>query len=755
MSTATRRWVLGIDTGGTYTDAVLYSEHPNTLLAKAKAPTTHENLGVGIGEAISRVLAAGSLDPSHISFVALSTTLATNALVEGRGRRAALVMIGFEPAVVERGGLPDALKDNALVMVAGGHTSHGIEAAPLDREALTEAVIEVAPQVDAFAVAAEFSVRNADHELAARHLIRELTALPVTCSHELADALGGPKRSVTALLNARLIALVDELVESTTAVLRGCGVVAPIMVVRGNGSLVSAAFVRERPVETILSGPAASLVGAVHLVGAKDALIADIGGTTTDLAALRDGCFDFDTKGARVGGHQTMVEAVAMSTHGLGGDSEVLLAPRARGAELLIGPRRVVPLVVAAQQHFQTMAAALARQLSAPTLPQEWSTVFVQVAQGSLDIPLDPLESKLVAKIKTESLRFTAQTMPSEPAARSEPEARGEPVPRGEPATPSESVPRGEPVLRGEPAAPSELVARGELVPRGELVLRGEPATPSELADTTFVAADLVVNGSREALALRRLVARGVLRLSAFTPTDAAHVLGIQTTHAPELACRAAEVWARRSDHQGKLIVASPREFAERVVARVVRFSAEHLLAKALQNDGLDERYARGELLAAALDASTHTCKLVAGLAVPLIGLGAPAANFYPAIGKLLNTNVVIPEHADVANAIGAAVGKVRLSRRVTVSSPRRGLFRVHSRGKPEPFVDRELARQAAISRASSAVAEAMVAAGAPKHELTVHWDEKSVDIGDRKLFVEGVATVVASGPPQADPAVQ
>ncbi len=701
MSTATRHWVLGIDTGGTYTDAVLYSEHPNTLLAKAKAPTTHENLGVGIGEAISRVLKAGTLDPSHISFVALSTTLATNALVEGRGRRAALVMIGFEPAVVERGGLRDALQDNALVMVAGGHTSHGLEAAPLDRETLTEAVIEVAPTVDAFAVTAEFSVRNADHELAARHLIRELTALPVTCSHELVDALGAPKRSVTALLNARLIALVDELVDSTTAVLRGCGVVAPIMVVRGNGSLVSAAFVRERPVETILSGPAASLVGAVHLVGANDALIADIGGTTTDLAALRDGCFDFDTKGARVGGHQTMVEAVAMSTHGLGGDSEVLLAPRARGAELVIGPRRVLPLVVAAQQHYQTMAAALQRQLSAPTLPQEWSTVFVQVTQRSFDTPLDLLESKLVAKIKTESLRFTADTMPSEPTARD------------------------------------------------------EPAAPGEPADTTFVAADLVVNGSREALALRRLVARGVLRLSAFTPTDAAHVLGIQTTHDPELACRAAEVWTRRTDHQGKLIVASPKEFAERVVARVVRLSAEHLLAKALQNDGLDERYARGELLAAALDANTHTCKLVAGLAVPLIGLGAPAATFYPAIGKLLNTKVVVPEHADVANAIGAAVGKVRLSRRVTVSSPRRGLFRVHSRGKPEPFVDRELAKEAAISRASSAVAEAMVAAGAPKHELTVHWDEKSVDIGDRKLFVEGVATVVASGSPQAGPAVQ
>ena len=110
------------------------------------------------------------------------------------------------------------------------------------------------------------------------------------------------------------------------------------MVVRGNGSLVSADFVRERPVETILSGPAASLLGAAHLVGEKDAIISDIGGTTTDIAALRDGRFDLGARGATVGGHRTMVEAVAMATHGLGGDSEVLLADRALGADLVVGP---------------------------------------------------------------------------------------------------------------------------------------------------------------------------------------------------------------------------------------------------------------------------------------------------------------------------------------------------------------------------------------------------------------------------------
>ena len=668
MPVSASRWILGVDTGGTYTDAVIYDEGSNSLLAKAKAPTTHDDLAVGIGQAIERVLAAGSVDPSALGFVSLSTTLATNALVEGRGRPAALVMIGFEEAVLDRGGLREAIGRDSVVMVAGGHTPHGAEAEPLDTEALAAAVTEIAPSVDGFAVTSQFSVRNADHEIAARDLIRERTGLPVTCSHELADELDGPKRSVTALLNARMIALIDELVSTTTEVLDLQGIGAPIMVVRGNGSLVSADFVRERPVETILSGPAASLLGAAHLVGEKDAIISDIGGTTTDIAALRDGRFDLGARGATVGGHQTMVEAVAMATHGLGGDSEVLLADRALGADLVVGPRRVVPLVVTAQSHGDFLQSQLRRQLNADTLPQEWSTVFLQPTAKAAEASLDRVERQLMERIGDQ-----------------------------------------------------------------------------------IVAADTVVEGSRSALATRRLAARGVLRMSAFTPTDASHVLGTQSTHDPAVAHAAAQVWSRRCDHRGKAIVETPSEFAEAVTASLVRQSAEKLLAMAFASDGLSERAAASEVVAAALDGRPRSSKLVVGLAVPLVGLGAPAATYYPAIGELLGTKVEIPEHAEVANAIGAAVGKVRLSRRVTVSSPRRGLYRVHIGAEPSSFFELEPAKEAAIDQARSAVAVAMAAAGAPEFELETHWDEKSVDINDRKLFVEGFATVIGTGRPQLD----
>ena len=184
-----QRYALGVDTGGTYTDAVVYDETRRTIVAKAKAPTTHDDLAVGIAAAIEGAVARSPADPGAIEMVSLSTTLATNALVEGTGRPAALVMIGFEPDALDRGGLRVAIGTDAVIEVAGGHGSHGEEVAPLDVDDLSGRVDAVADSVDAFAVTAQFATRNADHELAARDLIRARTGKPVTCSHVLSLSL--------------------------------------------------------------------------------------------------------------------------------------------------------------------------------------------------------------------------------------------------------------------------------------------------------------------------------------------------------------------------------------------------------------------------------------------------------------------------------------------------------------------------------------------------------------------------------------
>ena len=183
---------LGIDTGGTYTDAVLYSQEDG-VLAKAKALTSRHDLAVGIGEAVSKVLTAADRAAASVELVCLSTTLATNALVEGQGGRVGLIMIGFKEEDLKRDGLSGALGGDPVIFLPGGHNVHGNET-PLDLDPLEAAVDTLKEEVAAFAVAGYFAVRNPAHEIAVRDFIRDRTGLPVTCSHELSSRLGGPRQ---------------------------------------------------------------------------------------------------------------------------------------------------------------------------------------------------------------------------------------------------------------------------------------------------------------------------------------------------------------------------------------------------------------------------------------------------------------------------------------------------------------------------------------------------------------------------------
>ena len=354
--------VMGLDTGGTYTDAALLDAANGQVLATGKALTTHEDLSIGLGDAIARVLDAytasagqthstGAGKPGDIGLVSLSTTLATNAVVEGVGGRIGLVMIGFDEAVLERADLARALGQDPVAFINGGHSPDGGAQTMLDRDALRDTAAALGNEVLAFAIAGHFATRNPEHEIAARDLLRELTGLPITCSHELSSALGGPRRALTTVLNARLINLLERLIEATEAIMTERGLTCPLMVVKGDGSLLHSDFARARPVETVLSGPAASLSGAAFLAGTNTALIADIGGTTTDIAFLQNGAPRLRAEGALVGGWQTMVEAAEIRTCGLGGDSEARAITRQREGGVTIGPRRAVPLALLATQH--------------------------------------------------------------------------------------------------------------------------------------------------------------------------------------------------------------------------------------------------------------------------------------------------------------------------------------------------------------------------------------------------------------------
>ncbi len=306
MAPSPEIWI-GLDTGGTYTDAVAL-DGQRRVVASAKALTTHWDLSIGLGEALRAVL--GKLPPGaqreHIALVSVSTTLATNAVVENRFSEICTILIGFDEKMVERSGLKRAA-GGVIVRVRGGHDPTGEESEPLDESAVDAAVREFGSRVEAFAVASMFSVRNPAHERRARERIRSGSDKPVTCSHELSSQLDAPKRALTAALNARLTPQIAHLLDALRRVLERESISAPVMIVKGDGTLMKAEVALEYPVETVLSGPAASVVGAGFLSGLENFAVADMGGTTTDVAIVAGGRPVVRAEGAVIGGWRTMV----------------------------------------------------------------------------------------------------------------------------------------------------------------------------------------------------------------------------------------------------------------------------------------------------------------------------------------------------------------------------------------------------------------------------------------------------------------
>lgn len=347
---------LGIDTGGTFTDAVLYDFDANTVLHTAKSETTKEDLAVGIRAVLTALPA--SLLP-QVQMVSLSTTLATNACVEGKGGRARLILIGGFPKVVResgaRYGLPPA---EEITMLPGGCDRFGqVECEP-DFDALLADCADWIGTVDAVAVVEHQGVANPQFERQAKALIEQRYGVPVICGHELFSDYNYLQRGASALLNAKLIVVIQEFLAAIRSSLGACGMQAPVVIVRSDGSLMSGDFAALRPVETILCGPAASVIGGIHLTHSPNSLLVDMGGTTTDIAVVRDG-YPVPTKdGVHIGAWRTFVKSVQIDTIGLGGDS---IVTRDRKGGLAIGPRRAMPLCAAAQRwpHIREELAAL------------------------------------------------------------------------------------------------------------------------------------------------------------------------------------------------------------------------------------------------------------------------------------------------------------------------------------------------------------------------------------------------------------
>ena len=659
-------YLIGVDTGGTYTDAALIEARGHRVVARAKAITTKGDLAIGVTEAITLAIAQlpQGLRAQDIGLVSVSTTLATNAVVEGHGSAVGVLLIGFDAQMVERTGIAQAFPGLPVEVIAGGHDHNGDARVPLDLAALDAALERMAAKVDAFAVASTFAVRNAAHEHAAREHIVARTGKPVTLSTELSSDLDAPRRALTAALNARLIARVTLLIEAVQRAMAQLQIVCPLMIVKGDGTLALAETVATRPIETVLSGPAASLVGAQWLSGLQSFILSDMGGTTTDLGILRDGRPQVTAQGAEVGGWRTMVRAIDVRTVGLGGDSEIHLGA---GGKLTVGPQRVVPVALLGARYPEVLTLLEAD--------------LADVDGGS------SLHGRFVL------LPFGARNG----------------------------------------AATTELSAREREV-LGAVTER--PQALRRLAGS--------LGAQRAVAALKR---KGLVQVAAFTPSDAAHVLGLQANWSAPAAQMAAQLGCRLRDMK----FPTPervQQFAHDVWSETVRLSARTILDTAfgehLREDKLISAVCSGaQGLGLARVSITPT--------VPVVAVGGPVQVYYREVGRRLGCEVVFPEFGDVANAVGAATGVVAQTVTVRVAGDGSGLFMLHSTVGTRQFTDPQAALQAAGDLARQAATEAVQHMGAAHPEVRVTVTKQMLPnaVSDTGLL-EAVVVAEAIGRPDA-----
>ena len=723
---------LGIDTGGTCTDAVLYDFTEKKIIATSKATTTKEDLSIGILQAIDS-LPSNLL--KNIERVALSTTLATNACVENKGGRAKLLMVNaYRKIVAEAGhlyGLPeyedirfvdahlpentkkaeDAISaidetDLLLEVSRNNETEYDEErsAEELDRDFQEKqhslgnnsghtSSIEIKTEIndkfnlffqdnldwfkDADAlgiVELNASLNGAVIEKNAKSLFEATGSIPAIGSYELFSDPNVLQRGAGTLLNARLIPVIGGFLASVKKAMTERGITAPVVIVRSDGSLMSETFTSVRPVETLLCGPAASVMGGMALSGAQDSIIVDMGGTTTDMAIIKDGLPIKADDGIRIGKWKTYVKGVYIDTFGLGGDSAIR---HTLHGHLHIDTMRVFPLSMAADRYPEvvTKLQALLSTKYRHTLPLH---EFYMLVRDMSKIP------DIYAKYTTKEIAF-CKALEKGPLIWSEAAA---------------SIGLDIYNLNMTRLEQEGIVIRCGLTPTDLMHVRGEFTkynTEAAVLGLRFVAASVdmeeeqlvehVYNRMKKTLYVH--IVR--LLLEENDPHYRKNGLGAGLERLIESR------WDSISRFQEKTWkpVKSSNPLTEWQKAKTE--------TKIIRNEGL-------------LDIRFHTSSV-------LVAIGAPTHIFLPDVAKALGTTCIMPEHAGVANALGAILGHIaaEISVEIRLEGGPGGIsgYRVRGFTESKLFESRENAIQYALEDAEKEAKEEAVRRGAIG-ELTV-----------------------------------
>ena len=326
--------LLGLDVGGTFTDAVIIDGH--RVVAIAKRRTTKNNLMNGIGEALDAVLEG--YDASNIEQVTLSTTVVTNTIVEGKEQPVDLYVVTGPGRNVD-----DIFPVSPIYLQ--GYTDHRgivVEHTPADAVRGIANMVQARSGTDLAAVSAKFGVRNPQEELSITEELKN-TYHTISNGSLLSGSLNFPRRTISAYFNSAVTLVFTVFKENVEDALRARNIVAPLHILKADGGSLPIEHMVSRPVETAFTGPAATVLGlsALGVIGNQHTVALDIGGTTTDISLWKHGRPLMTKNGVSIREYPSAVRSFAVTSVGIGGESVV----RFKNGNLTVGPERVGPSV--------------------------------------------------------------------------------------------------------------------------------------------------------------------------------------------------------------------------------------------------------------------------------------------------------------------------------------------------------------------------------------------------------------------------
>lgn len=330
---------IGIDVGGTFTDAVAINNDTYELIGTTKVPTTHsatEGVAAGIVAALYQVMEEHTIAPEDVVFIAHGTTQATNALLEGDVAQVGIMTLGQGLEGMKSKGDTN-IKDielaaGKLLKTYNGYVDTSDSKLFLDR--VEEEVKQLCDYGASSIVAAEaFSVDNPENEQEAVRICTE-GGRPSTATNDISKLYGLKLRTRTAVVNASIMPKMLDAANMTEKSIKKAGIKSPLMVMRCDGGVMTVDEVRSRPIMTILSGPAAGVAGALMYEKLTDGIFFEVGGTSTDISCVKEG--KVMIRYAQVGGHKTYLNSLDVRTVGIGGGSMIELK---NGMAVDVGPR--------------------------------------------------------------------------------------------------------------------------------------------------------------------------------------------------------------------------------------------------------------------------------------------------------------------------------------------------------------------------------------------------------------------------------